>query len=222
MRVVPIPIPNPHVDFGRLRSDFVVGTHNGCGAAASTMPYSATSLTGPAVEDETRRTCVTNGFPPLIPIQIWVECCIKLHLSTDRWTQMRKQPSVSFHEQRSLLYGSTDNGPTPILVQLFASPILQYNTYFVRIMVRSARSIFTGQNRGTITPLYLHCLDRQKEKTRHNVKKVSPCLCPVAPNFVRHWQKPPVKNGLAFQTNKKPYTLETGYIWKPDIRIIRL
>ena len=84
MRVDPIPIPNPQVDFGRLRSDFVVGTHNGCGAAASTMPYSATSLTGPAVEDETRRTCVTNGFPPLIPIQIWVESCIKLHLYTDK------------------------------------------------------------------------------------------------------------------------------------------
>ena len=89
-------------------------------------------------------------------------------------------------------------------------PVPSCNTYFVRIMVNPLDT--------TAEPLFLciYMVSTDKKKRHITMGKK------VAPNFVRHWQKPPVKNGLAFQTNKKPYTLETGYIWKPDIRIIRL
>ena len=59
-------------------------THLGFAAAASTMPYSATSLTGLAAEDETKRTYGTNALSP----EVWfiIQVCFSSPLMPDNLT----------------------------------------------------------------------------------------------------------------------------------------
>ena len=133
---------------------------------------------------------------------------------------MVREGQGEYYLQCSLLYGSTDNGhlytdkcannlrclfmnrgacfmvsrimvpPTPYWFNCL--PVPSCNTYFVRIMVNPLDT--------TAEPLFLciYMVSTDKKKRHITMGKK------VAPNFVRHWQKPPVKNGLAFQTNQRP------------------